>query len=129
MLGDAARTGLPSGAFDRVLISLALHEMTRPARLAVLREARRLCAPDGRVLAIEYGRPAARASRLLRAFWWGLWVPGNPERATSRDLCACGLDNEMRECGLDVLAHYTTRLEWIEGFLAKPRPAPDEAGA
>jgi demethylmenaquinone methyltransferase/2-methoxy-6-polyprenyl-1,4-benzoquinol methylase len=120
ILGDAARTGLPSGAFDRVLIGLALHEMARSVRLCVLREARRLCAPGGRVLAIEHGKPASRVSRLLRAVWWFFWVPGNPEVPTSRDLQERGLDNEMRECGLEVIERHTTRPDWIEAFSAVP---------
>ncbi|MDH3687655.1 MAG: methyltransferase domain-containing protein [Myxococcales bacterium] len=117
---DATATGLEGGAHDRVLISLALHEMAGPTRLAVLREARRLCAPDGRVLAIEHGRPATRRSRLLRALWWFFWIPGNPEVPTSRDLRARGLDREMTECGLRVTSHEVTSPDWIEAFCASP---------
>ncbi len=118
---DATATGLETGAFDRVLISLALHEMTRPTRLAVLREAQRLCARDGKVLAIEHGRPATRRARFLRALWWFFWIPGNPEVATSRDLQAWGLDREMAECGLAVEWHGTTAPDWIEAYRAVPR--------
>jgi ubiquinone/menaquinone biosynthesis C-methylase UbiE len=120
VLSDATRTGLPSGNFDRVLIGLALHEMHRSTRLAVLREAHRLCRKDGRVLAIEHGRPLTRASRLFRALWWLFWIPGNPEVATSRDLQEHGLDNEMRECGLSILERHTTQPDWIEAFVATP---------
>jgi ubiquinone/menaquinone biosynthesis C-methylase UbiE len=117
---DATSTGLETGVFDRVLIALALHEMTRATRLAVLREARRLCAAGGRVVAIEHGRPATRRARLLRALWWFFWIPGNPEVPTSRDLRARGLDREMSECGLVVERHETTRPDWIEAFVAAP---------
>ena len=103
-----------------VLIALALHEMPRSIRLAVLREARRLCAPEGRVLAIEHGRPVTRGSRLLRGLWWFFWIPGNPEVPTSRDLQEHGLDNEMRECSLKVIEHHTTQPDWIEAFSAMP---------
>jgi ubiquinone/menaquinone biosynthesis C-methylase UbiE len=120
LLKDATETELPSGSFDRVLIGLALHEMPRSTRLAVLREARRLCAPEGRVLAIEHGRPAMRASRLLRALWWFFWIPGNPEVSTSRDLQEHGLDTEMSECGLEVLERHATQPDWVEAFLATP---------
>ena len=121
-LGDASRTELPSGSFDRVVIGLALHEMPRSTRLAVLREACRLCGTEGRVLAIEHGRPVTRVSRFLRALWWFFWIPGNPEVPTSRDLQKHGLDNEMTECGMTVLERNTTHPDWIEAFLAMPNP-------
>jgi SAM-dependent methyltransferase len=124
LLKDATRTELPGESFDRVLIGLALHEMPRSTRLAVLREARRLCAPEGRVLAIEHGRPAMRSSRLLRALWWFFWIPGNPEVPTSRDLQEHGLDTEMSECGLEVLERHATRPDWIEAFSATPGREP-----
>ena len=69
---------------------------------------------------VEHGRPRARGSRWLRAFWWFFWIPGNPEVRTSRDLQARGLDREMAECGLRVIGHHTTSPDWIEAFLAEP---------
>jgi ubiquinone/menaquinone biosynthesis C-methylase UbiE len=119
-VGDASSTGLEGASFDRVLITLALHEMPRDARLAVVCEARRLCKPDGLVIAIEHGRPVGLVSRLLRGFWWFAWVPGNPEVATTRDLQKRGLANEMREVELDVVDRHTSRLDWIEGVVARP---------
>lgn len=120
---DATATGLESGAYDRVLVCLALHEMTRPTRLAVLREARRLCVSNGMVVAIEHGRPATRRARLLRALWWFFWIPGNPEVPTSRDLRRRGLDREMTECDLAVKRHETTSPDWVEAFAATPTAA------
>ncbi|MCH8961192.1 MAG: methyltransferase domain-containing protein [Bacteroidetes bacterium] len=117
-VGDASDTGLPEACFDRVMITLALHEMPRSLRLSVLMEARRLCTPGGRVLAIEHARPEKTPSRLGRALWWFFWVPGNPEVPTSRDLQQHGLDNEMREAGLTVEARFMTRPDWIEGIVA-----------
>ena len=96
---DVAATGLPSGSFDRVVIVLALHEMPRAVRLAVLREAARLCRPAGRVVAVEHARPRSAASRFFQGLWWFFWLPGNPEAVTSRDMTRRGLDNEMRESG------------------------------
>lgn len=123
-VGDASDTGLPTAHFDRVLVCLALHEMPRALRLAVLREAARLCKPEGRVLAVEHARVESRASAVVRALWWFAWLPGNPEVATTRDLQRRGLANEMGEAGLHVLERHATRPEWIEGVLAAPAPAP-----
>jgi ubiquinone/menaquinone biosynthesis C-methylase UbiE len=122
-VGDATSTGLSGASFDRVLITLALHEMPRDVRLAVLREARRLCKPDGLVIAIEHGRPKGVPSRLLRGFWWFAWVPGNPEVVTTRDLQSRGLTNEMGEVGLHFVERHTTRLDWVEGIVTRPGPA------
>lgn len=117
--GDAAHTGLPSGKFDRVLIVAALHEMPRMLRLAVLTEAGRLCAPGGLILAVEHCRPRSFVSRILRNLVWFAWVPGNPETGTSRDLQQHGLENEMREAGLDIVARYSTTPDWLEGVAAR----------
>jgi ubiquinone/menaquinone biosynthesis C-methylase UbiE len=122
-IANAAETGLPGAGFDRVVIGLALHEMPRELRLRVLREAARICRPDGRVVAIEHGRPQGAVSRFFRALWWFFWIPLNPEVATSRDLQCRGLDNEMRECGLEVIERHATNPDWIEGFAAVP-PTP-----
>jgi len=97
-----------------------LHEMPRELRLRVLREAARICRTDGRVVAIEHGRPPGAVSRFIRALWWFFWIPRNPEVVTSRDLQRRGLENEMRECGLRPLERHATDPDWIEGFVASP---------
>jgi ubiquinone/menaquinone biosynthesis C-methylase UbiE len=121
-VANAADTGLADDSFDRVLITLALHEMPAELRLRVIGEARRLCKPDGRVIAIEHGRPPTFAAWLLRHLWWFTWIPGNPEAATTRDLQRRGLDNEMAAAGLRVVERYATRWSWIEGYSGIPQP-------
>jgi demethylmenaquinone methyltransferase/2-methoxy-6-polyprenyl-1,4-benzoquinol methylase len=123
-LGDARRTGLPAASFDRVLIIAALHEMPFPQRREVLREALRLCRPEGHVVAIEHARPRGRLSRLLRHLWWFYWVPGNPEYRTTIDLQRRGLATELVEAGLEVLRCHRTRPDWLEGVVARPSPGP-----
>jgi ubiquinone/menaquinone biosynthesis C-methylase UbiE len=127
-VGNAARTGLPREMFDRVLIALALHEMPRTLRLSVLSEARRLCKQDGRVVAIEHGRPTSRRSRVLRALWWFYWLPGNPEVDTTRDLQRHGVENEMADVGLWIIAQRRTRPDWIEGWVARPLSTKIDSG-
>lgn len=118
--GDASDAPLRSARFDRVVIAFALHEMTRPMRRDVLAEALRLCRPDGRVIAIEHARPEGRWSRLAQGLWWGFWIPGNPEVATSRDLARRGLAREMAEAGLEPVATHRTRPDWVEAVSARP---------
>lgn len=120
-VGNAAETGLEAASFDRVLIGGALHEMPRPLRLAVLREARRACRPGGRVLAVEPAATRTRWSGWWRTAWLFLWIPGNPEAATIRDLIASGLANEMDEAGLEVVARHTSTPDWFEALVGTPR--------
>ncbi len=119
-VGNAASTGLDPASVDRVLIGGALHEMPRALRLDVLREARRICRPDGRVLAVEPARTATRWSSWWRSAWLFLWIPGNPEAATIRELVASGLDREMEEAGLEIVGRHRSTPDWFEGLLAKP---------
>ncbi|MBN1217855.1 MAG: class I SAM-dependent methyltransferase [Anaerolineae bacterium] len=119
-VGNAAQTGLAANSFDRVLITLALHEMPYSLRLKVLREARRVCKPNGRVVAIEHAKLDGKLSQAVRYLWWFGWLPGNPEVATSRDLQQRGLATEMREAGLEALERYTTDPSWIEGVVSAP---------
>ena len=120
-VANATDTTLADDSFDRVVITLALHEMPAELRLRILTEARRLCRPDGRVIAIEHGRPPTFATWLLRHLWWLTWIPGNPEAATTRDLQRRGLDNEMASAGLRVIGRHATRWSWIEGLIGVPQ--------
>jgi ubiquinone/menaquinone biosynthesis C-methylase UbiE len=122
--GNAADTGLESESFDRVLIVGALHEMPRALRHAVLTEARRVCRRDGRVLAVEPCQTRTRWSAFLRSACLFLWVPGNPEAASTHDLIAHGLERELRDAGFEVLARHVTPLDWFEGLLARPAVTP-----
>jgi ubiquinone/menaquinone biosynthesis C-methylase UbiE len=117
-VGNASDTGLAPRTFDRVLITLALHEMPRQQRMAILREAARVCHPSGRVIAIEHAPVSSRLSRLVRSLWWFGWVPGNPESSTTKDLQRRGLANELEQAGLRVIKRHATRPEWIEGIVA-----------
>jgi ubiquinone/menaquinone biosynthesis C-methylase UbiE len=74
-LMDGAALDFPDDRFDTVTSSLST--CTFPDPLAVLREMRRVCQPDGRILLLEHGRSSVRpfgwlqdrlADRQARAF-------------------------------------------------------------
>ena len=118
-LADASETGLGSESFDRVMLVGALHEMPRSLRAKILREARRLIRPGGSLLVFEPCRTRTRGSALSRSLVLLLWVPGNPETTTMRDLIAHGLDTELREAGFEPLERHRTTPDWFEGILAR----------
>ena len=59
-LGDATRLPYPDQAFDLVLASTVLHEMSFGARAATLAEMRRVLRPGGRILLTDFEAGPAR---------------------------------------------------------------------
>ena len=68
-VGNACDTGFEPESFDRVLITLALHEMPRKLRMSILQEAKRVCRPDGYVIAIEHAPLSSWFQRFVRSLW------------------------------------------------------------
>ncbi len=62
-LGDAIRLPYPDQAFDLVLASTVLHEMSPGARAAALGEIRRVLRPGGRVLLTDFEAGPVRPGR------------------------------------------------------------------
>jgi ubiquinone/menaquinone biosynthesis C-methylase UbiE len=56
----AERMPFPEGNFDVVLSTLMLHHLPRKTRQQCANEIRRVLKPGGRVLAVDFGRPAHR---------------------------------------------------------------------
>jgi demethylmenaquinone methyltransferase/2-methoxy-6-polyprenyl-1,4-benzoquinol methylase len=98
---NAAQVPFRSDSFDTVIIPHALHEMRRETRLEVLREARRVVRPGGRVAVLELDDPPRLGRRLLLGLWLGYWLPYpiNFENPTRRDLVKRGVVTELREAG------------------------------
>jgi ubiquinone/menaquinone biosynthesis C-methylase UbiE len=98
---DASRLPFPDAAFQSVFVPHAVHEMPRELRLAVFREARRVCGRDGRTVVLELDRPARAWLRWLLGLWFFYWVPSplNFETRTRRDLERRGLARELAEAG------------------------------
>ncbi|MBU1247918.1 MAG: class I SAM-dependent methyltransferase [Proteobacteria bacterium] len=62
---DASSTGLQSGSFDAVVASLALHELPKPLRQAILVEAVRLAGPGATICITDYRFPDTLPGRLM----------------------------------------------------------------
>jgi ubiquinone/menaquinone biosynthesis C-methylase UbiE len=59
---QAAAEALPfdDASFDVCFGTLMLHHLPRPTRVQCLREVRRILKPDGRFIAVDFGRPQGR---------------------------------------------------------------------
>ena len=56
--GDAAELGLEDGGYDRAVLFFLLHEMPLEVRSRTLAEALRVLKPGGRLVIVDYHRPA-----------------------------------------------------------------------
>lgn len=56
--GDATSLGAADASYDRVLLFFLLHEMPEAVRRAALAEAMRVLKPGGRMVIVDYHRPA-----------------------------------------------------------------------
>ena len=101
MVMDASNTSFRDGEFDRIVIPHAIHEMQRPLRLMVLREARRILADRGTLAVLELDDPPGLPARLLIGFMWFYWLPFNFETPTRRDMLRHTVLKEVQEAGFD----------------------------
>ncbi|GAB2179805.1 rhodoquinone biosynthesis methyltransferase RquA [Denitratisoma sp. agr-D3] len=57
-LADSRRLGVPDGTYDRALLFFLLHEQPAEVRRATVDEALRVLKPGGRLVIVDYHRPA-----------------------------------------------------------------------
>lgn len=105
--GDVRRTVFEGNSFDKVLVTHAIHEMRREARLATLREARRVLRHEGQVIVLELDNPPTIWLRLFIGLWFFYWLPGNFETPTRRDMLRHGVSNEVKESGFRDVKKYS----------------------
>lgn len=101
---DASKTDLPSGKYDGVIITLALHEKPLQQHQAIFKEACRLVHPDGLILIADYCTP--------------------PEEIFSQIMGSILIQSVERLAGIN---HYHSYKDWmangaIEGFLNISNP-------
>lgn len=62
---DATKLSFKSESFDKILLSLILHEMDEELRSKILSEAKRALKKDGRIIITEWERSSKLSQRLL----------------------------------------------------------------
>lgn len=73
---NLAQLAFADGYFDAAVASFVFCTMPQDARLAALRELRRVVAPDGQVRLLEYAPAQTRVGKLLARAWqpWADWA-------------------------------------------------------
>ncbi|MFX1298714.1 MAG: class I SAM-dependent methyltransferase [Promethearchaeota archaeon] len=99
---NALKLNFEDNYFTKVIISLALHEMPREVRYAVLKEVKRVLKPNGLVTIIEHNEPSRTFWRIQYLGYIGYWLPFSPEAETSKDLVRHGLVRELIESGFEI---------------------------
>ena len=91
-------TGMPFGnaQFDCIVSSLFFHHLTREAKIATLREARRVLAPKGSLHIADWGKPS---NSLMRALFFAVQLLDGFE--STRDSVSGALPELLRAAGYD----------------------------
>ncbi len=97
---DASNTPYPSGSFDKVVISRALHEIEKERRMKIYQEVQRLLKPGGIFCLGETHRPAKGWGRCWIDLIFCKW---NPEHKTAYTFME-GLKEELDEAGFKIMA-------------------------
>lgn len=80
--GDALRLPFRAGSFDRLVVAFGVRNL--PDIGAAFREARRVLAPGGRLVVLEFSKPPRRIARFGHRLWLRLAVPGVARLAAAR---------------------------------------------
>lgn len=64
-LGDATNMKFKDATFDMACVSFALHDMPREIRAKVLNEMRRVVAPSGKIVIVDYALPRNKVGKWL----------------------------------------------------------------
>jgi len=125
VVGSAYELPFDDGAYDAVLLLLALHEHTESERAVMLREALRVLRSDGRLILADFARPRRpalhipwRAIRMIEA------TAGTEHSAGFRDYIARGgFDGLIERYGLAVRSRTSSHFGTIGIVTAEPGAA------
>ncbi len=125
--GDAARLPFKDGAFRAVSVSFGLHDKSPDLRRAMMAEARRVLAPGGRFIAVDFENPwsfkskaGALAVRTVER------LAGGEHYRNGRDfLKRGGLRAFLRESGFVETARHEIETASISVIVARREDVPD----
>jgi SAM-dependent methyltransferase len=116
--GYAQDLPFPDSAFDLVISTLIFHHLPDPVKIAALSEVRRVLAPLGRFLLVDFGAPPTRTARVLLTI--GSLFDG---RENMRANLAGELPAMLAAAGFDV-AEIGRPHRGVRHLLGRPHSAP-----
>lgn len=119
--GDATRLPFDDDTFALTTVSLALHDMPREVRLAVLAEMRRVTRPDGRILVVDYGFPRRGLLGRFHRWFFGLF-----ELDYFHDFLREDVEDLVRAAGLRPIRRARSHLHAFALLLCDPVKAGED---
>ena len=116
--GYAQDLPFPDRAFDLVISTLIFHHLPDPVKVAALGEVRRVLAPHGRFLLVDFGAPPTRVAQVLLTI--GSVFDG---RDNMRANLAGELPEMLAAAGFDV-TEISRPHRGVRHLLARPRSTP-----
>ena len=116
--GYAQDLPFPDQAFDLVISTLIFHHLLDPVKVSALGEVRRVLAPHGRFLLVDFGAPSTRVARILLTI--GSVFDG---RDNMRANLAGELPEMLAAAGFDV-TEISRPHRGVRHLLARPRITP-----
>ena len=116
--GYAQDLPFPAAAFDLVVSTLIFHHLPDPVKVAALGEVRRVLAPHGRFLLVDFGAPSTSVARVLLTL--GSLFDG---RGNMRANLAGALPGLVAAAGFD-LAEINRPHRGVRHLLARPQGDP-----
>jgi ubiquinone/menaquinone biosynthesis C-methylase UbiE len=121
--GDAARLPFRDSSMRAVSVSVGLHDKSLEVRAAILAEARRVLAPGGRLIAVDFERPWNAASQAGALFARAVErLAGRDHYRNGRDfLRRGGLREFLRENGFTEIERRAIAFGSMGAVVAEPR--------
>lgn len=122
--GDAVQLPFKNGSVQAASISFGLHDKNPETRKAVMKEARRVLGPGGKLIAVDFEKPWNAKSRVGALFVWAIerLAPREHYRNGREFLKSGGLRAFLRANGLVEVERRDIEAGALAIVVARPAP-------